>query len=597
MNILKRLFVLSVVSCLCFAAAARANPSTKSPEALLKMRPGEKVPGDYLSADYQAISQRYAKAKAINDELYAKFKANKLAVGDGRQVGTLAVLQSQLRRDAEFLQLRGEASGWDLMERVVELNRRSREVVNTILSLPTMNTKSLQLQLDKSVAAGLKRLPQIQALLAQQKFVQAEGELSEVFDEVVRTAVWFPTFDYKPFMLSISQATELRRNRAVAELKLIVDGGPDLAGLLKELDTAASDLSSSGQCMWNGKPTNGPDLLSGLQLSWPQLQAGHKRTTMATWTLDQIMGAAPQYQALVAAQEQFSQALPAALAKLIQSDTQRVPPADAAALYSQYVAACAGLCAVGPRQELEAAFTPALNALATKAGLDKEIAAYHAATEPLLAWKRFLARAAAKRLSAQYPTLHDWASKVCGPPHQPHTIVPTAGGIGLAKVMSSVDQVLPGVLPAGPPATVVVGDVVPVSAAGQRWVARYQQRVFALVAAPPADPWKAAVVQLEQQLLVNPQLPPLTLDAATALTSARLGVFESVGGPVDQVVVEPLLTRFITLPDEAGTMLPLRAQAEGFDAQGGKEQGKFLILRCDILQPAWLQNECFVLRP
>ena len=52
-----------------------------------------------------------------------------------------------------------------------------------------MNTKPLQLQLDKSAAAGLKRLPQIQALIAQQKFVQAEGELNEVIDDIVRSAV------------------------------------------------------------------------------------------------------------------------------------------------------------------------------------------------------------------------------------------------------------------------------------------------------------------------------------------------------------------------------------------------------------------------
>jgi uncharacterized protein (DUF2267 family) len=597
MNISTSLIALSVATCVCFAAELRANPSTKAPEALLKTRPGEKVPGDYLTADYEAISARYAKAKAANDELHAKFTANKLAVGDGRQVGPLAALQAALKRDAEFLKLRGEASGWDLGVRVAEFDTRLKDVVKTILGLPTMNTKSLQLQLDKSAAAGLRRLPQIQALLAQQKFVQAEGELNEVIDEIVRTAVWFPTFDFKPFLIDIPQANELRRKHALAELQLISEQGPQFPALEQELAQAAVDLGSSGQCMWNGKPTTGPELLLALQTNWPQWQAAHKRSAMAAWTIDQIIGNATQYPTFIAAEEKFSQALPAALVKLIQSDTQRVSPTDAVALYPQYVSACAGLCAVGPRQELQAAFKPALTALATKAGLDKEVDAYRAATEPLLAWKRFLARAEAKRLAAQTPPVHDWASRVCGSPHQPNSIIPAQGSIGMAKVINSVNQVLPAVLPAGPPATITVGDVVPVSAAGQRWVARYQKRVFALVAAPPADSWKAAVAQLEQQLLVNPQLPPLTLDAATALTSARLGVFENVGGPVEQVVVEPLLTRFITLPEEAGTMLPLRAEAEDFAGQHANEQSQFLSLRCDILQPAWLQNECFVLRP
>lgn len=598
MNWVVRIALLSVVGCVCIAAELRANPSTKDPDALLKIRPGEKVPGDYLAAEYGAISQRYAKAKAANDELYAKFTENKLAVGDGRQVGPLVLLQEALKRDAEFLKLRGEACGWDLGLRVAVFDERLKEVVKTILQLPTMNTRPLQAQLDRSAAAGMNRLPQIKALIAQQKYVQAEGELNEVIDDIMRSSVWFPTFDYKPFRIDILQANELRRKQAIADLKAIIARGPDLATVQMELSQAATEIGQSGKFMKTGQAISGPELLVELQTRWPQLQAGLKRSAMAVWTIDQISSDAAQYQTLVAAQQQFTQSMPALVANVIQSDAQRASPAEAAALYPQYVSACADLCAIGPRQELESALAPALTALATKAGLDKDVAAYRAATEPLLAWKRFFARAQAKRLSAQAQPVHDWANKVCGPPFQPNTIIPPRATIASAKVVDPTNLVMQSVLPAGPPAAIVVTDVVPVSAAGQRWVARYQQRIFGLIAAPPTDPWKAATILLEQELLATPQLPPLTLDAATALATARLGVFETVGGPVEQVVCEPLLTRFVTLPDEAGTMLPLGPQPpEGDDAQGNKEQDRSLCLRCDILQPTWLQNECFVLRP
>lgn len=597
MNWSIRIVVLSVACCLCVSATLHANPSTKSPEALLKIRPGKKVPGDYLAADYEAISQRYAKAKVVSDELYGKLLEKKLAVGDGRQVGPLAVLQAELKRDAKFLQLRGEASGWDLGVRVAELDKRLNEVVKTILQLPAMNTKPLQVQLDKSAAAGMKRLPQIQALTSQQKYVQAEGELNEVIDDILRSAVWFPTADLKPFLFDIPHVEELRRAQAVAELKLLISG-TDVPTVEAEFAQAATVIGQTGKFTKDGQPTSGPELLTATQSNWPRLKAALQRSAMAAWAIDQITGDATEYQTLLAGQQQLAQSMPTLLAKIIQSDTQRASPAEAVALYPQYVSACAGLCAIGPRQELETAFAPALTALAAKAGLDKDVAAYRAATEPLLAWKRFMARAQAKRLATQAAPVHDWATKVCGPPHQPHTIIPERANIGLAKVVSSVNLVLPAVLPAGPPSAIVVSDVVPVSAAGQRWVARYRQRIFGLIAAPPAEAWQAATGQLEQQLLATPQLPPLTLDAATALSTARMGVFENVGGPVEQVVIEPLLTRFITLPEEAGTMLPLGDQPqEGLDAQGSKEQGKFLSLRCDMLQPTWLQNECFVLRP
>ena len=284
------------------------------------------------------------------------------------------------------------------------------------------------------------------------------------------------------------------------------------------------------------------------------------------------------------------------LAAIISSDANRAAAAEAGTLYPQYVAAAAGLCAVGPRQELDSAFTPALTALATKAGIEKDIAAYRTAMEPLLGWKRFLARSQAKALSAQAVPVHDWLTKACGAPANPHTILPEQQPhIGRAQIISTVDQVLPAVIPAGPPPSIVVTDIVPVSAGNPRRLARYQQRVFALIATLPEGALKAAGDQLEQQLLATQQMPPLSLDAATALVTARLGVFESAGGPVDQVTIEPLLTRFITLPDEGGTLLPLGAFPP--EVVESTSPAQFLTVRCDIAEPRWLQNECFVIQP
>jgi|GEM_PF-7118878 len=579
-----------------------ANPSTKNPETLLKIRPGEKVDGDYLAADYEAISQRYAKAKAIADELSGKLKDDKLALGDGRQVGPFSLLNSALNRDAEFLKLRGEACGWDLAARIADYNRLLDNVARKLLTLPGMNTKPLQLQLEKSHAAGLKRLPQIEILIARQKFVQAEGELNEILDDLRRTAVWFPTGDhqtmFKPFLKDLPQCKELRRDQAIADLQSIIDRAPTITDVQTELTQAATQIGATGQAMWNGQMLSGPAFLTAWQTNWPKLQAGSKRALMARRTIEQIRPGENKYQELVTAHEQFAKSLPALLATIIQNDAQRVQPAEAATLYPQYVAAAAGLCAMGPRQELENAFAPALTALATKAGIEKDVAAHRTAMEPLLAWKRFFARSQAKALAAKATPVHDWLTKSCGSPGNPHTILPQQQPhISRAQVVNSVDQVLPAVIPAGPPPSIVITDVVPVSAAGQRWVARYQQRVFTLVGAPNAAAWKTAADELEQQLLATPQQPPLSLDAATALATARLGVFETAGGPVVQVTVEPLLTRFVTLPDEAGSLLPLGALApESFDPSTPGQQGSFLSLRCDLRQP-WLQNECFVILP
>ena len=598
---------IAVLSIACFVAPSAANPTTKTPDALLKIREGEKVPGDYLEPDakaYAEISQRYAKAKVIADDLAEKLKADKLAIGDVPKVGPLYLLKAALMRDADFLLLRGEASGQDLLLRVRKIDELIFKVVPKLLALPNMNTKPAGAQLEKAHAAGQKRLPQIEQLIAQQKFVQAEGELNEILDDMTRFAIWFPGGDmtamFKPFTRSFPQAAEQRKDRAVADLQALIERGPKTAEIQAELTQAATQIGMTGQATLNGQMLSGPAFLKEWQANWPKLQAGMQRTLMAQWTLEQIRDELPKkHQALITAQEQFAKSIPGLLAAIVASDAKRLPAAEAAALYPQYVTAAAGLCAVGARQDLDAAFAPAIAALATKAGMDKDVAAYRAAMEPLLGWKRFLARSQAKALSAKAAPVHDWLTKACAAPANPHTILPQQQPqIGSAQIVtSSVDLVLPAVLPTGPAPTVVVTDIVPVNPAAQRCVARYRQRVFSLLAAPPPAALQAAGSQLELQLLATPEQPPLSLDAATALATARLCVFESAGGTVDQVTIEPLLTRFVTLPAEGGALLPLGPlPPEAVDPSTPGQQKFFLSLRCDIAQP-WYQNECFLILP
>jgi hypothetical protein len=242
----------------------------------------------------------------------------------------------------------------------------------------------------------------------------------------------------------------------------------------------------------------------------------------------------------------------------------------------------------------------ALQSLAAKSGLDKDLTAYKSATEPLLGWRRFMARNQARSLSGMSSPLADWCTKVCSKPHQPETIIPVENGdIGLASVVSSTDLVLANVLPAGSAPQVVTNQIVSVNPAAGRSVATYQRRVFALVGAPPQDKLQTAIAHFEKQLLVPAQGQPLSLAAATALSTARNGTFASAGGAVAQVTCEPLLTRFIKLPDEAARLLPhgpLPQENAGFKDMGGQPSA-FLTLRCDIPAPAWWQHECFVIKP
>lgn len=592
------LFTVSIAPSSLFAQA-----TTKNPLGLLTIRPSQPIPGDHVSADYQAISGRYAEARKLCDELWQKYEDKKLVLADGKLVGALELLICKLTRDWEYLKLRAEPCGYDLQIKVGELSRRRSLIVNELIKTPGFNSAALMEQFKRAHDAGLKRLPPIQNLITRKQFVMAERELYEIVDEMRKYSVWFPDGDfrdyYSPFLVPVDAAVALRKQNAEAELVEILKGAPDFAKLQADLQQAASAIGSTGQATWNGQTVTGPQLIDAWRQQWPAVQGAAQRTAMTYWSLTHIRNAnAGEHVALLTAQKAFVEQLPAAIAAIIAADAKRASAAEAATLYPAYVEATAALCATGPRRELMAACEPALKALAEKSGKSNDIAAYTAAVEPLLAWKRFMARSQLGAVAKDAPAMPDWCNKVCGPPHQPNTILPEEKArkvVDEAYIVNSVDLVLPNILPMGPAPTISASDVVPV---GSRWVARYHHRVFAVVGAPPAGALQQVTNQLERQLLVTAAAKPLSLNAATVLATARLGVFETAGGPVDQVVIEPLTTRFVTLQNEAGAMLPLEPLRQ-MGNEGGvtTEQATYLSLRCDLTQPAWWQHECFVLKP
>lgn len=587
--------------------AARANPSTSDPEALLKIRPTQKLPGEHRVLDYAALQALYTKAKAASDELWKKHEAKTLAIGDARQIGPLYLLQATLRRSTATLIAHMEPCGYDLNIRMDLLERRLDRLVNQLLLLPGVNQTLLMKEVEKANAAGLKRLPQIEALIKKEQFLEAEGELEEIYDDIGRHAIWFPGRNLEgylsPFATPLKEATQIRKAQATEELLKIAAEGTDFTRLEAELTQAATAIGDTGQANWNGQPMSGPELLLAWNAQWPKMQTAAHRAAMAVWMSEYMNEELNvKYRERLNAQQRSGQSWPATLAAIVQRDAQRVTGPEAGTLYRQYVAACGTLCALGPRPELDVALAPALTALATKAGLDQEIAGYQAATEPVLAWKRFFARAQVQRLTGTAPRVHDWCATVLQSPDklaEKSLVTSIPADIREVKIAGSPSVVLPGLLPPEQKPLVVVGDVAPIGASGGRGVARYVRRVFALVAPPPAEAWKSAGDQLEFALLASPAQAPLTLSAATALAGARLGVFESAGGAVENLTVEPLQARFITMPDEASSLLPRGALPGEVYAGDGIEPHPHLALavRCDLLKPLWFQHECFVLLP
>jgi hypothetical protein len=118
----------------------------------------------------------------------------------------------------------------------------------------------------------------------------------------------------------------------------------------------------------------------------------------------------------------------------------------------------------------------------------------------------------------------------------------------------------------------------------------YADRHYATFTLPASI--DASVAALKADLLVSDDLPPLTLLAARAIATAERGDLQAAGGVLNRVFAEPLATRFVTLPEVAGAILPLGTLPQ----EPMREPSLYQLLLRSEVQPSWVRHEYFLLQ-
>ena len=100
-----------------------------------------------------------------------------------------------------------------------------------------------------------------------------------------------------------------------------------------------------------------------------------------------------------------------------------------------------------------------------------------------------------------------------------------------------------------------------------------------------------AIESLKRDLMVSDNTPPLSLQAMIAVKTAERGDFRAVGGAINGMYLESLMTRFAALPQAAGVIIPLGVIPR---EPIGSNAISHLLMRYDIA-PHWLQHDYFFL--
>ena len=118
-------------------------------------------------------------------------------------------------------------------------------------------------------------------------------------------------------------------------------------------------------------------------------------------------------------------------------------------------------------------------------------------------------------------------------------------------------------------------------------IARYHVRSYANIPAPLDLATETDMLKFD--LMVDENLPAISILTAVAIDSAERGDFAAIGGTIRSQTLESLMTRFAALPTAASVISPLGIIPQESSDFGNRNQ---VLMRFD-LTPSWGQHDFF----
>lgn len=598
---MSRFAIFGTVACVALSvvALARANPSQDSPNAPLD--------GHGLAKSAELIQQTQSLFEQCGKTI------PNLAQQGARMPGQLIRQQSivlrQLRRLALDLQMCGETAGYDYSLRTAVLETQLKAAIGQYK--PT-NAGLAQAAKDRQILAAPATnqvrnaaLEKIKQLARQQKWAEAYNVLNDIQDKLSSYGILLEAEEQRPILAAFADVAAplvaKRNTQFRQQVQDVLDQAvtaqlPNPSGLSAAVAAAAAGLRTAPSVDVEGKPLTGPQCLESFGNAWRQTQLAAIRCRALEWArrvgipdCSYVPPVAGSNRIVDADYVSLADDVLKGLASLIEADAARATGADAKQLYLAHLQTAAPLVSATAGDKLQLALTAALEKLAAKSPeFAAEVTAYRAATDECLRWRARVAKSAAAGRSKNFlPSDQLLLQAIAGKGDVKGLLTPQEPKLGEAQLFASCPEVLPDA------ASRLVGQKVLVSAVvglpgGKFCASRYQQRHYAMLPRPDVA---QEIQRLKQDLLVSDQEPPLTLDAAVAITSAQQGDFVLVGGEVKDLYLEGLIPRFAKLPEAASPLVTLGTIPSEPPAE---RLLSHVLVRLNVT-PSWVKHRYFFL--
>ncbi|QEF98472.1 hypothetical protein Mal15_25240 [Stieleria maiorica] len=578
-----------------FAVTAMANPNTQDPHKPLSAL------GTISGAEKQ-IQAMYAKFA----EWEALVISSAEAVNAGRRFPhqQLSRIYPETSRGiwyAEQLEAMGEPAGKDLKRKFTLLRKA---MGNFSTRLQEFQPKELA-TLRNETENRRKTLARAAELAGEGKLVEAERTIRTLHLKQLQSVFYLPhsqarSFENEvnvPHLELLNRLNRQRRKDYQAEAKVKIQAYVDAVETLKtESNRVATELQhSSTVTIKGGQAGDAGDAIEYVMVLWGNASAAVARSVAVAWAFSDrdANATAEPFQRIIAQLESIGNE---SVANVVTSAAQSTPRDQVAVLYPKVLRALAQL----DRRmlgTLDQNVITAAGQLAAKApDFAEQVQRYSDATVEPTRWRRRYAAQQIRSVERDFPQASNLLNRELAPE--------STGPPGIYGAHSSRPRILtPGLL--SYPADWIVRDAKTVlgmttsdgptlrlsPTADAAIVPQDPRHYTSLTATFPIDDYLA---DLKDCLLLDDSHGPLDLSAADALSSAELQEFQTVGGRIAGLTLEPFVSRFATMPDQASALLPLN-RLPNIDARSAPAEQ--MIWRVD-LEPQWVAHSMFVaIRP
>lgn len=518
----------------------------------------------------------------------------------GQEVGKLYVLVEQYRRWTDALRTYRSSAAVDFFYREKEYGKALTQCLTRFWGTPqaAQLKQKVRQTLARSEQRRLQQLQRIMQTLESGDAPAAEQMIDKLVDDVFLSAGILSPKEKEPISVPIQEVEgpvrmamgKVRRQRATEALDAEV---AKRQSNCQQLVTDINAAGDSGEVDVEGVSLAGPDAVAHFVQRWQMAQVEMLRSIalsrinaagVVAGSFDKGMGKGSQPALSADEAHAFREAMLQAIGKFVAKDVASTSEAEAMQKFTRYNEVLSQMALLTDNQDWLPKMSATIAPLATKGNFAADLQAYREATSDVLRWRQRAAEAATKAQAAK--TAADIAREKLTSKDKMIGLY-TSDNQELPFIQKPIPMHVPDIQEALLKADIRLGASISLGGNTPMWMTRVDENFYGRLTGGVQD--KVQHDALAADLMAGMDRPPLTLESSAALASSSAGHFDTVGGQVENFVIEGATPRFSTMPLAAADLVPYGSAPPDVEHI---HPASVITLRLDV-KPTWFQHRYY----